>query len=61
MHVGLERQLKEAKAIPAEANADVHIDCSPPCGHETPKKNFPEVVPVADLGVRKCHSCKRGN
>ena len=29
MHVGLRRQLKEAKAIQADKN--VPIDCSPPC------------------------------
>ena len=32
MHVGLRRQLKEAKAILAEE--DVPIDCSPPCTQE---------------------------
>ena len=56
MHVGLGRQLKETKAILAEENADVSIDCSPPCVQEPPEENFPEVVLLAALVVRKCHS-----
>ena len=56
MHVGLGRQLKEAKAILAEE--DVPIDCCPPCTQELPKENFPEVVLLATLGVRKCCGCK---
>ena len=56
MHVGLGRQLKEAKAILAQE--DVLIDCSPPCTQEPPKENFLEVVLLDTLGVRKCYSCK---
>ena len=53
MHVGLGRQLKEAKAILAEE--DIPINCSPPCTQELPEENFPEVFLLATLGVRKCH------
>ena len=35
-HVGLGRQLKEAKAILAEENGS--IDCSPPCTQELLKE-----------------------
>ena len=56
MHVGLERQLKETKGILAQE--DVPIDCSPPCTQEMPEENFPEVLLLAALGVRKCHGCK---
>ena len=56
MHVGLGRQLKEAEVILVEE--DVPINCSPPCTQELPEENFPEVVLLAALGVRKCHSCK---
>ena len=56
MHVGLGRQLKEAKAILTEE--DLPIDCSPPCTQELPEENFPEVVLLATLGIRKCHGCK---
>ena len=45
MHVGLWKQLKEAKAILAEE--DVPIDCSPPCTQELPKENFPNIVLLA--------------
>ena len=58
MHVGLERQLQEAQLFLAEKNADVPIDCSPPCGQEPPEENFQEFVLLAGLGVIKCHSCK---
>ena len=37
MHVGLGRQLKEAKAILVEE--DVPINCSPPCTQELPAEN----------------------
>ena len=56
MHVGLQRQLKEAKAFLAQE--DVPVGCSPPCTQELPEVNFPEVVFLVALGVRKCHSCK---
>ena len=56
MHVGLGRQLKEAKVILTEEDAP--SDCFPPCRQELPKGNFLEVVLLAALGVRKCHSCK---
>ena len=56
MHVGLGKQLKEAKAVLAEE--DVPIDCSPPCTQEFPEENFSEVVLLATFGVRKCHGCK---
>ena len=56
MHVGLGRKLKEAKAILAEE--DVPIDCSPACSQELSEENFPEVVLLATLGIRKCHCCK---
>ena len=56
MHVGLGRQLKEAKVILAEE--DVPIDCSPPCGQEPPKENFTELVLLAAVGVGKCQGCK---
>ena len=56
MHVGLGRQLREAKAILAEE--DVPIDCSPPCTQELPEENFPDIVLLAALGIRKCHGCK---
>ena len=55
MHEGLGRQLMEAKAILAEK--DVPIDCPPACTQELPEENFPEVVLLATLGVRKCHGC----
>ena len=58
LHVGLGRQLHEAKSILSEENSDVHIDCFPPCGQEPPEENFPEVVFLAGLGVIKCHGCK---
>ena len=54
--VGLGRQLNKAEAILAEE--DVPIDCFPPCTQELPEENFPEVVVLATLGVRKCHGCK---
>ena len=57
MHVGLGRQLKEAKAIQAEEDAP--IDCSVPYSQEVPKKKFLEVVLLAALGVRKCQGCKQ--
>ena len=56
MHVGLGRQLKEAKAILAEE--DVPIECSPPCTKELSEENFTEVVLLATLCIRKCHGCK---
>ena len=56
MYVGLRRQYKEAKAILAEE--DVPIAFSPLCSQELPEENFPEVVLLVALGVRKCHSCK---
>ena len=37
MHVGLGRQLQEAESILVDENADVPIDCSPPCSQETPE------------------------
>ena len=40
MHVGLGRGLQEAELIIAEENADVPIDCTPPCHKELPEKNF---------------------
>ena len=58
MHVGLGKQLKEANAILTEENTDEPFDCCPPCSQELPKETFPEVVLLAALGVRKCHSCK---
>ena len=58
MYVGLGRQLKEAEAILAGENADAPIDCSPPCGQEPPKENFLEIVFLAALGIRDCHSCE---
>ena len=56
MHVGLGRQLQEAKAILAQE--DMPIDCSPSCTQELPEENFPEVVLLATLGVRKCQGFK---
>ena len=61
MHVGLGRKLKEVKAILAEENANVSIDCSSPHGQELPEENFLEGFLLAGLGVRKCHGCKGGN
>ena len=58
MHVGLGRQLKEAKAILAEEDAP--IDSSPPHGQEPPKDNFPEGVLLAAVGVTKYQGCKGG-
>ena len=55
-HVGLRRQLKEAKAILAKDY--VPFDCSPPCTQENAEENFPEVVLFAAFSVTKCHSCK---
>ena len=57
IHIGLGQQLKEAEAILAEE--DVPIDCSPPCSQELSQENFPDVVLLAALGVRKWHACKR--
>ena len=56
MHECLGRQLKEAEAILAEE--DIPNDCPPLCSQELPQEDFPEVVLLAALGVRKCHSCK---
>ena len=56
IHVGLRRQLQEAEANMAEE--DGPLDCSSPCTQELPEENFPEVVLLATLGVRKCHGCK---
>ena len=42
MHVGFGRQLKEAKAILAEENAEAPIGCSPPCGKKPPQGEFPK-------------------
>ena len=58
IYAGLElgRQLKEAKAILGEE--DVPVDCCSPCTQEMPQENFPGVVLLASLGVRKCHGCK---
>ena len=58
IHVGLGGQLKEAKTILDEENADVSIDFSPPCGQELPKGNFWWIVFLAAFGVRKCQGCK---
>ena len=33
----------------------MHIYC---CTQELPEENFPEVVLLAALGVRRCHGCK---
>ena len=43
MHVGFGMQLQEAKSILAEENADAPVDCSPPCGQQSPKENFPKL------------------
>ena len=56
MHIGLARQLNESEAVLAEEN--VQIDCSPPYTQELPEENFPEVVLLSTLGVRKYHGCK---
>ena len=56
MHVGLGKQLWEAKAILAEEH--VPIECSPPYAQDLTAENFSEVVLLATLGVRKCHGCK---
>ena len=58
MYVVLGKQLKQAKAILAEE--DVPIDCSSPCSQKLSVENVLEVVLLAALGVRKCHSCKGG-
>ena len=58
MDAYLGRQLKEAEAVLTEENANVPIDWSPHCGQEPPKENFPEVVLLDALGVRKCQGCK---
>ena len=57
MHVGLGRQLKEAKVILAEE--DVPIDFPSPCAQELSEEIFPGVVLLATLVVRKCHGFKR--
>ena len=57
IHTGLRQILKEAEDILAEK--DVSIDCSPPCSQELPQENFPEVVLLAALGVRKCYGYKK--
>ena len=57
IHIGLRKQLKEADAIVAEN--DVPIDCSRPHSQELPQENFPQVVLLAALDVRKRHGCKR--
>ena len=46
----------EAKAILTVE--DVPIECSPPCTQELSEENFPKVVLLATLGIRKCHGCK---
>ena len=55
IHIGLAHQIKAAEAILAEKE----IDCSPPCSQELHQENFPEVVLMAALGIRRCHGCKR--
>ena len=50
MHVGLGRQLKEAKTILAEE--DVLIYCSPPCTQELPEENFPDIILLAFSGCK---------
>ena len=57
LYVGLGRQLQEVKSILADENADVPIDCSPPCGQELPE-SFLEAVLLVGFGVRKCHGCR---
>ena len=54
IHIGIAHQIKEAEAILAEKE----IDCSPPCSQVLPQENFPEVVLMAALGIRRCHGCK---
>ena len=56
IHIGLTCQLKEAECVLVEK--DLQSDCSPPCSQELPQENFPEVVLMAALGVRKCYGCK---
>ena len=56
IHKGHRWQLKGAEAILAEE--DVSIDCSSPCSQKLLQENFPEVVLLADLGVRRYHGCK---
>ena len=34
------------------------INCSPPCSQEPHEDNVPEVVLMAALGIRRCHSCQ---
>ena len=46
--------MNETEAILAEKE----IDCSPPCSQVLPQENFPEVVLMAALGIRRCHGCK---
>ena len=58
IHVSLGTQLKGAKSIIAEENADVPIDSFAICGQELHEGNFLEAVVLPGLGVRKCHRCK---
>ena len=55
IHIGIAHQIKAAEAILAEKE----IDCSPPYSQELSQENFPEVVLMATLGIRRCHGCKR--
>ena len=53
-HIGIAHQITVAEAILTEKE----INCSPPCSQELPKDNVTEVVPMAALGIRRCHGCK---
>ena len=49
IHVGLGRQLQEAKSILAEDD-DTPTESSPPSSQELPAENFPEVVLFSGTG-----------
>ena len=58
MHIGLGRQLQEARSILGEENAYETINCSPPCGQELPDENFREAGLLSGLGYKSAHSQK---
>ena len=54
IHIGLACQITVAEAILAEKE----INCLPPCSQVPPEDNVLEVVPMAALGIRRCHGCR---
>ena len=56
MHVGLGRQLKGLKLFWQRKMCQ--LTALLPVLSTSPEENFPGVILLATLGVRKCHGCK---